>query len=163
VKDEFKGVEGPKVVEELDQFTGKKIIDNEVEVLKSRTLMSEVVKNLHLYATFFEEGEMSPRAAYTTSPITIEAVNPELLRKVDKVEFSFSEQDSTVIIGSNKYAINQVSKTPWGELKFVANKRFSQPAEGKLYFSLKNVRGAVGGFSSKLTVVGSNKSTVISL
>jgi tyrosine-protein kinase Etk/Wzc len=163
VKDEQKGVEPTKMEEQLDQFSGKKIIENEVEVLKSKTLMGEVVKNLDLYATFFEEGEMAPKAAYTTSPIMIEAANPDGLRKTDKIYFSFSAKDSNVVIGSQRYPLNQMIKTPWGELKFLANKHFSRPAEDPLYFSLKNVRGAAAGYSSKLTVTGSSKSTVISV
>jgi capsular exopolysaccharide synthesis family protein len=163
VKDEQKGVEPTKMEEQLDQFSGKKIIENEVEVLKSKTLMGDVVRNLDLYATFFEEGEMAPKAAYTTSPIMIEAANPEGLRKVDKIYFSFSAKDSNVVIGSKRYPLNQMMKTPWGELKFIANRHFSGPAESPLYFSLKNVRGAAAGYSSKLTVTGSSKSTVISV
>ncbi|HET6996483.1 MAG TPA: Wzz/FepE/Etk N-terminal domain-containing protein, partial [Chitinophagaceae bacterium] len=106
VKDEQKGVEPTKMEEQLDQFSGKKIIENEVEVLKSKTLMSDVVKNLHLYATFFEEGEMAPKPAYTSSPVMIEAANPEALKKIDKIEFSFSAQDSNVVIGSRRYPVN---------------------------------------------------------
>src|ERR1051325_7271846 len=41
VKDEQKGYEGPKMQEEMEQFDSKKIIENEVEVVKSNTLMSE--------------------------------------------------------------------------------------------------------------------------
>jgi capsular exopolysaccharide synthesis family protein len=163
IKDETKGTYNSKMKEEIDQLADKKIIENEVEVFKSKTLMNDVVRNLHLYATFFEEGEMNPRAAYITSPITIEATNPDNLKKAEKVEFSFSEQDSMVIIGSQKYPINQMVKTQWGELKFVGNKRFAYKAEHPLYFTLRNVRGAAAGYASKLSVVGSNKSTVISL
>lgn len=161
VQDEQKGVEPTKMEEQMDQFAGKKIIENEVEVLKSKTLMADVVKDLHLYASFFEEGEVTPKPAYISSPIMIEAAHPELLRKIDRVLFSFSEKDSTVIVGSTRYPLNQMMKTPWGELMFIANKRFSKPAEGPLFFSLRNIRGASGGYSSKLTVTGSNKSTVI--
>ncbi|MBC7950078.1 MAG: polysaccharide biosynthesis tyrosine autokinase [Chitinophagaceae bacterium] len=163
IKDETKGTQDAQMMEDLDQLSGKKIIENEVEVLKSKSLMRDVVKNLHLYATFFEEGDMMPGQAYTTSPVVIEAANPELLKKADKVGFTFSEKDSSVTIGSTKYPINQTVKSPWGELKFVGNKRFARKAENPLYFTLKNVRGAAGSYSSKLSVMGSKTSTVVSV
>jgi capsular exopolysaccharide synthesis family protein len=106
---------------------------------------------------------MSPRSAYVSTPVTIEAVNPDALKKAEKVEFSFSDADSTVIIGAQRYPINQVVSTPYGQLKFVRNKKFAWPATNPLYFTLKNVRGAANGYSSKLSVTGSSKATVISL
>lgn len=163
IKDETKGPEEAKIIEDIDLLSGKKIIENEVEVLKSKTLMNDVVRNLHLYAAFFEESEMSPKSAYITSPVTIEATNPDNLKKAEKVEFSYSEKDSTVIIGSARYRVNQVVTTPWGELKFVPNKHYSKPAEGALFFTLKGVKGTASGYSSKLAVIGSKTSTVISL
>lgn len=163
IKDETKGPEESRVIEDLDQLAGKKIIENEIEVLQSRTLMNEVVKNLHLYATYFEEGDINPTSAYTSSPIMIEAVKPETIKSVEKVEYSFSEADSLVVIGSKKYPINRPVKTPYGELKFLRNKNQAYPAQNQLYFSLMSVRGAAGTYGSKVRVIGSKVSTVVSL
>src|SRR5687768_6715464 len=44
VKDEKKGVDESDVLEALDLPVGKKIVENEIEVLRSRKLMKEVVK-----------------------------------------------------------------------------------------------------------------------
>src|SRR5713226_9383526 len=50
IKDEKKGSDDGKMLESLNIFTTKKIVEDEVEVLQSRTLMKEVVRNLRLYA-----------------------------------------------------------------------------------------------------------------
>jgi capsular exopolysaccharide synthesis family protein len=163
VKDEQKGVYETELQRELDPYGGKKSIENEAQVIKSKTLMNEVVKNLHVYASFFEEGEMAPRSAYTTTPVTIEASNPDELRKAKKVEYSFSEKDSQVIIGPKRYPLNQFVETGYGKLKFVRNKHFILPAEKPLFFTLINPRIATLGFSSKLKIGSDNKSTVITL
>src|SRR6185369_9047995 len=42
VKDEKKGADNSKVMEELNLLSTKKIIENEIEVIQSRTLLSEV-------------------------------------------------------------------------------------------------------------------------
>src|ERR1700761_9602329 len=50
VKDEKKGVDDQNLMDQLDLFGSKKLVENEIEVIKSRMLMKEVVRNLNLYA-----------------------------------------------------------------------------------------------------------------
>ena len=56
VKDEKKGLDDSKILESLNLFGGKKIVENEIEVLHSRALMRKVVQDLHLYAPLFQDG-----------------------------------------------------------------------------------------------------------
>ena len=99
IKDEKKGSSEGETINSLDQLSRKKIVENEIEIFRSRTLMYQVVTNLHLYASLFEEDKLRPKSAYTTSPVIIEAANPDNVRPVDKVGFQFSEKDSQVVIG----------------------------------------------------------------
>lgn len=163
VSDESKGTNEGGMMKEFNQLSSNKIIENETEIIKSKTLMTDVVRALHLYASFYEDGEMAPASAYVTSPVTIEATNPDGLKRVQKVEFSFSDKDSQVVIGSARYPVNKTVTTPYGELKFVPNKHFVAKAKGQLYFSLKSTRGAAGSFASKLKATASRTSTVITL
>ncbi|MGZ8510711.1 MAG: Wzz/FepE/Etk N-terminal domain-containing protein, partial [Chitinophagaceae bacterium] len=94
IKDERKGSEEGATINSLDQLSRKKIVENEIEIFRSRTLMYEVVNNLHLYTSLLEEDKLIPKSAYTTSPVIIEAEKPENIRPVSKVEFQFSEKDS---------------------------------------------------------------------
>lgn len=162
IKDETKGTIEPEMVTELDQLNPKKVIENEVEVLNSKSIMRDVVKNLHLYADFFEEGDMVPKPAYTTSPVMIEASNPDAVRKVKKVPFSFSG-DSQVVIGSKKYPLNQFVTTDYGNLKFVPNRHYVSPALKPLFFTMVNPKVAAEGFSSKLKITSTKVSTVVKL
>ncbi len=111
LKDEKKGSSDGEMINSLDQLAGNKIVENELEVLKSRTLMGSVVKNLGLYVSFFEEDKLIPKSAYTTSPIMIQAPNPELLPVKQKILFGFSEKDSQVVIGSKN-----IRSTSWYKL-----------------------------------------------
>ena len=163
LKDEDKGAGESKMTEDLDPLSDKKIIENEVEVLKSKTLMKDAVKNLHLYVSFFEEGEMSPMPAYTTSPVMIEAAEPDVLKKAEKVPFSFSESDSQVVMGSKRYHLNEFAATEYGNIKFVKNKHFSTKALKPLYFTMVNPRVAAPSYSSRLTITSSRTSTVVNL
>lgn len=163
IKDETKGTYDPQMMEELDQLAGKKIIENETEVLKSRMLMVDVAKNLHLYAQFYEDVDMAPKSAYASSPVKIEVANPDAIRPAQKVEFRFSPKDSTVIIGSKKYPINQFVNTEYGQLKFVRNDRKIVEPTGPLYFTLKTPRSTAGSLVGRLKVLASKVSTVVTL
>src|SRR5678815_3981755 len=68
IKDEKKGNEDSKLTESLDLISSKKIVENEIEIIQSRTLMVNVVKALFLYAPVYEKGKIKTISAYTKSP-----------------------------------------------------------------------------------------------
>jgi len=152
------------VINSFNQVDGKKVVDNEIEILKSKSLMMDVVKNLALYASFYESHDMVPKSAYSTSPIVLEAINPEKLAVVPKVEFRYDPKDSLVVIGANKYPLNKPVTTPWGDLRFRLNEnQLSQPVK-PLFFSLTTVRNAASALlGSFRTTAPSKLTTVITL
>jgi len=168
IKDEKKGNEDSKLTESLDMISSKKIVENEIEVIQSRTLMEDVVKKLHLYAPMFEKGKVKTLAAYTFSPITIEVQNPDSLRPAGRVNYTYDSKSKTVTL-NNKYncPLNEFMKTPFGILKFTPNKNFTgdyTPGEKQLYFSLVKPRTVALGLLSNLSVAPSSKmSTVVDL
>ena len=46
IKDERKGSDESKLTESLDYLSSKKIVENEIEVLRSKTLLKKVVKKV---------------------------------------------------------------------------------------------------------------------
>ncbi len=163
IKDEKKGMNDSKLLQSLDLFAGKKIVENEIEVLHSRTLAKEVVKTLNLYAPVYTKGRFTDRSAYETSPVVIEAAAPDSLKKVSKVDFSYSP--AGVHIGEHTYALNQFVSTPYGQLKFKPNPNY-KPSSGKkpLYFSLVPVKSAAASLLGRLKVTASSKlSTVLNM
>lgn len=65
IKDEKKGADDSKAMESLNMINTKKIIENEIEVLQSKSIMQNVVKNLHLYAQIYQQGKIRNVSAYT--------------------------------------------------------------------------------------------------
>jgi len=124
IKDEKKGADDSKLMESLNMISTKKIIENEVEVLHSRSLMDNVVKSLHLYAPVSQEGKIRTVSAYQFSPLTIQASNPDSIKEVPKVFMSYDEKAGSVML-NGKYAgsVNEWLKTPYGRLKFMPKKR----------------------------------------
>ncbi|MEP7375369.1 MAG: polysaccharide biosynthesis tyrosine autokinase [Chitinophagaceae bacterium] len=161
IKDEKKGTSDGETVTSIQQINSKKIVENEIEIFRSRSLMAEVVKNLRLYAPVMEEGKFSPKSAYTTSPVVVEAADLDNVKAAKKVLFQFSEKDSQVVIDAKRYPLNQLVNTEYGSLKFTPNKRQFNKAEGPLFFSLEDPKKTTSSLLEGLTATATSKLTSI--
>lgn len=187
IKDEKKGSEDSKGLESLNLISTKKILENEMEVLQSRTLVKEVVNNLQLYAPVYEERKIntwletnknevtnwvSKKApgglpAYTTSPLIIKAQSPDSLREVKKVYFTYNKLEQKVIIGADSFPIKEWVQTPYGTLQFAPNTRIQDstyaPA-GQYYFSLVQPRKVIANIQDRLVISSASKlSSILNL
>jgi tyrosine-protein kinase Etk/Wzc len=176
IKDEKKGNEDSKMSEQLDLISSKKIVENEIEILQSRTLMVNVVKALSLYSPMFEESKIHISSAYIKSPVIIESPNPDSIKEFNnadsikiynKIYFSFDKISQTVLLNNKyRYSINQIVNTPYGVLKFEPNKYYQIPknTSNKLYFSLLNPNSVAQSLLGNLKADASSKlSSVIEL
>ena len=166
IKDEKKGNDDSKLMESLDLINTKKIIENEIEVLQSRTLMNNVVKKLHLYAPIYQSGKFNSLSAYTSSPIRIEVLKPDSMMFVENVSIKYDQKSNTVLLGQNfKGVLNQWLQTSYGTLRFVANKNYTGALNDEpLFFSLYPVKNITAGILTALKVSASSKlSSVIDL
>jgi tyrosine-protein kinase Etk/Wzc len=167
IKDEKKGNEDSKLMESLDQISSKKIVENEIEIIQSRSLMVNVVKALFLYAPMYEEGKIKTVSAYAKSPVTIEAPNPDSIMGFERINFSYDRTNKTVVLnGKYRYSLNQIVSTPYGKLVFVPNKyyRSGDTTTKQLYFSLGNPKNVASGVLLNLKVDASSKlSSVVEL
>ena len=83
-------------------------IDNEIEVLRSKTIVKEVVEDLGLYISYADEDEFPSRNMYKTSPVQVSLTPQEadLLEEPMIVEMALQPQgsmDVTVKIDDDKY------------------------------------------------------------
>ena len=113
IKDEKKGG-GAGLSSELEDMglsglmTSSKNIDNELEVLRSKTLVKEVVNQLGLYITYKDESEFPAKGLYKTSPIQV-SLTPQEAEKLSSpmvVEMFLQPEgsmDVNVTVGEEKY------------------------------------------------------------
>ena len=83
-------------------------IDNEIEVLRSKTIVKEVVENLGLYISYTDEDEFPSKNMYKTSPVQVSLTPQEadLLEEPMIVEMTLQPQgsiDVNVEIGDDEY------------------------------------------------------------
>lgn len=166
IKDEKKGYDDSKLMESLDMINTKKIIENEIEVLQSRTLMNAVVRKLHLYVPLYQEGKIHSVLAYQTAPVLIEAQNPDSLLEAFRVDLDYDAKKGIVLINKSfSGPINSWIKTPFGTLKFTKNERYVPGVISKPYFfSIVPVTKVAAMMLPNLKVSASSKlSSVINL
>ena len=113
IKDEKKGG-GSGVSSELEDMglsglmTSSKNIDNELEVLRSKTLVKEVVNQLGLYITYADEDEFPAKGLYKTSPVQV-SLTPQEAEKLSSpmvVEMTLQPEgsmDVNVTVGEKGY------------------------------------------------------------
>ena len=169
IKDDKGNTPANEMMQAFDMFGSKKSVENEVEVLQSKTLMQEVVKNLHLYAPVTVKGRILLQSGYVLSPIIIEAQNPDSVRPAEKIEFIYNEGARSVTIEDITYPLNKWLTTRFGALRFLPNKYYQQTGvnvnnESNFYFSLMSVKKAANNVLVQLKIAPSSKqSTVIDL
>ena len=113
IKDEKKGG-GAGLSSELEDMglsgvmTSSKNIDNELEVLRSKTLVKEVVNQLGLYITYKDEDEFPAKGLYKTSPVQV-SLTPQEAEKLSSpmvVEMMLQPKgsiDVNVTVGEKGY------------------------------------------------------------
>lgn len=168
IKDEKKGMKaGMEILEGLD-IGGNKIVENEIEVLKSRTLMKKVVEALRLNVNYYREASPVDTDLYGQSPIWIQLeqmIQPAYKKKVvihilgrDKFQVEADGKE----LGTFSYG-QAVNNNFIGRFRvFLNEKRFAGEDEIKVSFA--TVDNVVEKNLEKLDVSLLNqKSTVLSL
>jgi tyrosine-protein kinase Etk/Wzc len=156
LKDEKKGADDAHILESLNIYGSKKIVENEMEVLASRTLMKEVATKLGLYAQVVESSGFRSQITYNTAPVIIEAREPDNLNSTkEPVPFAYDKDRGVIAIENVRYAVNQWVNTPYGVLKFNVNPKADTADKGPFFFSLASPRSIASVFASRVSVATS--------
>ncbi|WP_448636691.1 Wzz/FepE/Etk N-terminal domain-containing protein [Pedobacter panaciterrae] len=97
IKDEKKGTASDDMLSQLELFGGSKVVDNEIEILQSKTLMRSVVKRLFLDVNLSAEGRVVSTDIYSDRPVNFQTF--EIQKKYFGKEFILSFPNS------NQYAL----------------------------------------------------------
>ena len=89
-------------------ITSTQSIDNEIEVLRSKTILKEVVNNLELYITYNDEDEFPKKEMYKTSPVIVNltAQEADKLPEAALIDMKISPEGSLDVnlkVGLNEY------------------------------------------------------------
>src|SRR6201996_7958280 len=76
IKDNKKNVGGSNdLLQDLDLFSSDKIIDNEIQILKSKTIVERAVQTLKLQTSYYATKGVRKRELYSNIPLKVERIN----------------------------------------------------------------------------------------
>lgn len=136
IKDEKKGG-GANMSSELEKMgldgfvSLSSNVDNEIEVLRSKSLAREVVNNLGLFVTYMDEDEFPSKELYHTSPVLVSLTHQEADKLPGRMEINMILQPTgalgvQITVGEKEYRkqfdkLPAVFPTDEGTVAFFAN------------------------------------------
>ena len=169
-------------VEDLGFLTNSTGIDNEVEVLKSRLLLRDVVKDLKLYTEYRREGRVHHVITYQTQPIVVD-LDPQHLDSLDfallektqylKMKISredtaylitgsaFSEKDEIEVFNKRAKKLPAVFSTALGTITITANPGREWPENKAFFVTIRPPMEVATDYLDQMTVAPTSKLTSI--
>ncbi len=162
IKDENKGLDQEGALQKLEIFAPKKVVENEIEILKSYTLMDRVARQLNLNIQYFQETTYGKREIYDQCPIRliVESALPAIYTDFLEIRFLNSQQ---VTINDKTYPVNVSVQTPYGRLRVFTRKQVNQATPAVYVSYLDQTKLVEGLLRSLKAEVISKASTVILL
>lgn len=174
IKNESKGGANGANLEDLGFVsTSTQSFDNELEILRSRTLIKKVVTALDLYVSYSVPGQFRDTELYKQSPVKI-WVTPEEADRMSyaQVKMSFRNQQLHEVLVEHEgqewkktvESLPAVFSTPVGVFTFSAAdsaQQTIQPVPEVIQATIVSPNEAAASFRSRLTASPSSKSTTI--
>lgn len=165
VKDEAKDLNDTNVLASLDLFGSKKNIENEIQILDSRTLTRDVVRNLNLYAEIFQKGNIRDIIAYKDAPVQLRFLEPWNIKNntPDIVPMEYDSARRHIILDGKTYPLFDTVSTAWGKMVITPKPGVEVP-EKSCYVRITNEKQMMQIVQARLNVTPISKmATVIKL
>ena len=183
IKDEKKGG-GANMSSELEKMgmngfvSSSGNIENEIEVLSSRTLAREVVSSLGLFVTYMDEDRFPKRELYRTSPVLVSLTPQEADKLPQTMEVGMSLQPSGVMdvqirVGEKEYRkrfekLPAVLPTDEGTIAFFTNNDTLSPIGPESVTKERHITAYINrpfsvakGYAGSLSIIPTSKATSV--
>jgi tyrosine-protein kinase Etk/Wzc len=183
VKDEKTG----GMLSELSAFSDMDLVggaisnvDNEIEILKSRTLVENTVKKLNLNISTFVKGKIVDKELYEDVPIQVILINPENYFYKNRMTLNFKEltldtfelRIESLDENSKIFPTGSVAKFHYGELittqkgQLVINKtkyttKIIKESDRDISIKISSLDDIVNSFRGRLAVTSISKSSSV--
>lgn len=167
IKDEQKGMTGgtEDMLAELTQFSGNKIVENEIEVISSLMLMAQVVENLGLDVAYQAKDGLHTIDLYKATNVV---VRPELL-----TDYAYQEPLFIHVQDAGHFRFNDEAEVrpfgrkfsnAWGAFTVLRTDSIEDQGYKDIQVDFRDLPDLAEAFRSRLTVQEVNpKSTVLEI
>ncbi|GAB2527069.1 GumC family protein [Spirosoma aerophilum] len=159
IKDEAKGLDGENILKEMDILTPKKTVENEVEIIRSYTLMNKVVNRLDLDVEYFHPTATIDEEIYGGLPLRLVVERPVAALYEEKLQLSVVDKQH-VQINDVVYPVNQSIRTPYGRLRVFTRQPLAASME-PLIIKVAPRTETVNDYLKRLTVETTSKASTV--
>jgi tyrosine-protein kinase Etk/Wzc len=169
IKDDKKGpsLAENAVLDDLNLFQSGKNIDNEIEILKSKSLMNRVLQELSLNTTYYVDGRFKSTEIYggsmplkvIVSKLDSSAFNKSVVIRVNDNNNYQIDEDGTI----SQHKFGEQVKKPYAIFTVVAGTT-ATAKDNKVTVKFHDIRKVANSYNQKLIVAPVNKNaSVLSL
>ena len=183
IKDDKKGG-GTSVSSELERMgldgfvSSSGNVDNEIEVLRSKSLSEEVVNNLGLFVTYMDEDELPKKELYQTSPVLVSLTPQEADKLPGRMAVAMTLQPTGVMdvqmkVGDKEYRkefekLPAVFPTDEGTVAFFVNNDTLSAVRPESVTKERHITAFINrpfsvakGYASSLSIAPTSKTTSV--
>lgn len=155
-----------QLLQALDVFTPQKSVDNELEVIRSRSNGKEVAKNLNSYITILFRGKLADFEESWRFPIHLEAVNEDSLTEFISTDLIVTPNRKYINLSGQKLILrNQLVKI--GSESFfltIDSNGLQNIKPGKYILKINTLEGEINRLMGNLNAIQTGKlSTIMGL
>jgi len=159
LKDEETGMES--VIKALEGTESKKNVENEIEIIKSRGIMSQVVVDMGLYAEIFSPGRINNLYSYSNCPVSFKAINPSAVYNTGLINFTYFPSEKAIELSGKKYPLEDTVLTPYGKFRINYQHKNDVKDNRKYFVKFSKVDDMAKNLLSNLTISSGSKQTTI--
>ncbi|WP_295669348.1 GNVR domain-containing protein, partial [uncultured Mucilaginibacter sp.] len=159
IKDQQKGIgQEDDMMKQMNIFSSNKVVDNEIQVLASYTLMKEVVDTLKLNVTYYLQGLFRKVELYNRSPLKLELISTtsETYKKPLKIAILNGE---SATVNGQKIFFNKETNTPYGIIKL--SKTGKSPEMKSIIVNIASPKNVAEDLSSAIRIEPSSKMSTV--
>ena len=159
IKDEKKGLgQQDDLMQQLNLFSSNKVVDNEIEILKSSVLMKKVVTGLNLDIRYYVNGLFRDTELYDDSPVALQLIRPNALIYKEPLDLAILNK-GVIRMNGQYFQMDKPVETPYGLLIVRSTQKYSRVKELKIV--VLHSGALVESLIKKLEILPSSKMSTV--
>ncbi|PWG78811.1 GumC family protein [Pararcticibacter amylolyticus] len=167
IKDSEKGIGAETALKELNLFKSNTVVENELEVLKSRSLLNNVVQDLKLWVQYQGQDNLKYKDLYDKSPVRLTLLTPLKDLESASIEITIKDKKSFILKHKNSESLvsfNSKLRSRFGTWKLDPSEHLPLYEGKKIKISINPPDKITDQYEKSLNVVLTNKkATVVEL
>ncbi|MBS7566823.1 polysaccharide biosynthesis tyrosine autokinase [Mucilaginibacter sp. Bleaf8] len=161
ISDDKKESSVDKMMQKMDVFESSKVIDNESEILQSRTLLARVINDLNLYSTYSKPGKFRDVDIYDNTPVQLRLLNQTsdhfntsfTIRINNANEFTLVNKDEN----DKTFKFSDGIKNSFGSWRLEKTANFNKYIGKEIHIATRDTEQVVNSYVNKIKSSRLNK------